>query len=139
VIILDTNVLSELIKSTPERRVVDWFDGLGRSEAKTTSVSLAEMLSGARSLPDGKRRDALTALIADLFETQFADSTMAFDADAAKAYGDVVALRIRAGRPIGTMDAEIASIALSRGASVATRDINGFDGLGLTLVNPWDA
>jgi predicted nucleic acid-binding protein len=138
-IILDTNVLSELIKSNPAPKVADWFASLGHTEAKTTSVSLAEMMAGARAVPDGRRRNALTALILDLFETQFASDTLAFDAQAAKTYGDVVAGRTRAGNPIGTMDAQIASIALSLGASVATRDTGDFAIEGLTTINPWQA
>jgi predicted nucleic acid-binding protein len=138
-IILDTNVLSELIRSTPNPTVVEWFGKLAVSECRTTSISFAEMMFGARSLPEGKRRDALTALVVELFENQFGDSVLVFDVEAAKAYGEVVASRRRAGRPMGTMDAEIASIALSQGASVATRDVEGFGGLGLTLINPWEA
>jgi predicted nucleic acid-binding protein len=138
-IILDTNVLSELIRSTPDPKVMKWFGGLRRAEAKTTSVSLAEMLFGAKSLPEGKRRDALTGLILELFETQFGDDMLAFDATAARTYGEIVASRRRTGRPMGIMDAEIASIALSVGAPLATRDVEDFEGVGLTVINPWGA
>lgn len=136
-IVMDTNVLSEMIRSKPDERVRAWMNRQRRDQTFATSISKAEMLSGVRILPAGKRRDQLAALVEALFVTQFGEALLPFDAAAADRYADLLAIRRRAGRPIGVLDAQIAAIALSRGYGVATRDLDGFAGIGLTLVDPW--
>jgi predicted nucleic acid-binding protein len=135
VIILDTNVLSELLRvprATP--RVLRWVRAL-REQPVTTALNRAELLAGAVLLPPGQRRDELiadsTRVLSDL------RISLPFTADCASAYAEVRAARTRAGRPIATMDALIASIALVNGASIATRDVDGFTGVGVTVHDPW--
>lgn len=138
-IILDTNVISELIKPAPDKVVIQWLNSQPQSKLASTAMSLLEMRTAATVLPSGRRRDELLELIDHLFERLFGDSLLAFDIHAAIAFSEIVAQRRRAGRPIGTMDAMIAAIARAKGATVATRDINDFSGCDVPLINPWDA
>lgn len=138
-IILDTNILSELIRPTPSSVVIAWLDAQPQIELASTSVSLLEMRTGATILPDGRRRDELVALIDSLFDQMFGDDLLRFDRAAAVAFSEIVVQRRRAGRPIGTMDAMIVAIARSRDAVVATRDVDDFSGCEVPLINPWDA
>lgn len=138
-IVLDTNVLSELIRPVASDRVVAWLDAQIPDEVVTTAISKAEMLVGIAILDEGKRRDQLSALVSQLFAGRFDETLLTFDAMAAKHFADIVAQRRKAGQPIGTMDAQIASIARARGASIATRDIDDFSAIDLSLINPWEA
>ena len=128
-IVLDTNVLSEAIRSAPSEAVRTWLDRQPRGETYATAISRAEMLAGVRVLPEGRRRETLSLLIDELFVSQFGNALLPFDAAAADRYADVVAVRKQMGRPIGIMDAQIAAIALSRNAAVATRDSEDFSAL----------
>jgi hypothetical protein len=137
VIILDTNVLSETIRSTPNEAVKSWLKQQSRTETFVTAISKAEMLAGVLILPEGRRREALSLLVEQLFDSQFRDNLLSFDNPAADHYAEIVATRRRVGRPIGILDAQIAAIAVSRGAAVATRDTEGFSGIGVEIVDPW--
>ena len=138
-IILDTNVISEILKhSHSDSHVIDWFIGVGRNEAYTTAVNTAELLYGLALVPEGRRRFALSRSINDFIE-QYRDFTLPFDVRATPHYASITAARRQAGRPIGVQDAMIAAIARSHGAAVATRNVRDFDGTGVTVVNPWDA
>ena len=133
-IILDTNVLSELmVEWQTERRVLAWLRSLDEQPV-TTAFNRAELLAGVALLPDGRKRqglaDAVNRLLAEL------TVSLPFTEDCASAYAEIVAIRTRVGRPIGTMDALIASVALVNDAAVATRDVAGFAGLGLTVLHP---
>jgi predicted nucleic acid-binding protein len=139
VIILDTNVLSELMRSSPDPAVVTWVDAQPRASLYTASVCQAEVLYGIEAMPEGKRRDALAALATTLFEEDLADQILPLTAAAAVRYARIVVSRHNAGKPIGAFDALIAATALAAGASVATRDTDGFQGCGPTLINPWKA
>jgi toxin FitB len=139
-IILDTNVLSEVLRITPAPQVMQWMDSLKPNDVYVTSVTQAEMLLGVALLPKGKRRDALGAQVASLFDTHFKQRCLPFNANAATYYADIVADRQRAGKPISTEDAQIAAIACSVGFDLATRNVADFMGItGLALVNPWNA
>ena len=138
-IILDTNVLSEVIRPVPDARVADWLERQPREATFATAISRAEMLAGVAVLPDGARRNMLGRLVHRLFESQFDDSLLPFDRQAADRYGELIARRRALGRPIGTMDALIAAVALSCGTAIATRNIADFEELGLDLVDPWVA
>ena len=138
-IVIDTNVLSEVIRSAPDARVVAWLEAQSRDSTFSTVINRAEMLAGVEILPTGRRKDALTALITDLFETQFGQDLLPFDIRAADDYARIVSLRRRAGRPIGIMDAQIAAIARTLNAAIATRDIDDFADIGVDLINPWTA
>jgi predicted nucleic acid-binding protein len=136
-IVLDTNVLSELMRPQPHPAVVDWVAAQPRASLYTTSVSKAEILYGIAALPEGRRRAAMAAAAEAMFTDDLAGRVLSFDAAAAVHYAEIVMVRRRIGRPIEAFDAQIAATALVVGAGVATRDIGGFDGCGLAIVDPW--
>ena len=138
-IILDTNVLSEVLKASPDERVVAWLKDQPRPSLFTTTVARGEILSGIRLLPGGKRRRALWDAALAIFNEDFAERVLSFDNDAADAYAEVGASRRAAGRPISQFDAVIAGMARSRGASVATRNAKDFEGCCIDVVDPWSA
>ncbi|SMO34673.1 type II toxin-antitoxin system VapC family toxin [Propioniciclava tarda] len=135
-IVLDTNVLSETLKSDPSPRVLDWLLAL-REQPVTTIITKAELLAGVAILPAGQRRSGLEVAIHRALD-QLGVCLPLTDA-VVERYAEVVATRRAAGRPIDPFDALIAAICLDAGAALATRNTADFDGLGLTLVNPWDA
>jgi toxin FitB len=139
VIVLDTNVISELMRRAPHPAVVAWIGAHPSPTLYTTSVSKAEILYGIVALPEGRRRAALVATAEAIFAEDLADRILPFDDLAADRYAEIIAARRRTGRPIETFDALIAATALAAGADIATRDIGGFEGCGLTLINPWIA
>lgn len=134
--VLDTNVVSELMRSTPDRRVVAWVTAQPVTELCTTAVTIAEIRYGLEQLPKGRRRDGLRVAAREVFGA-FAGMVLPFDSAAAGEYADVVVRRGVAGRPIGGFDAQIAAICLSRGARLATRNTHDFSGLDLPLEDPW--
>ena len=138
-IVLDTNVISELMRPQPHPAVVAWIAALPSAALYTTSVNKAEIIYGIVALPEGRRRTALVAAAEAMFTDDLADRVLPFDDIAADRYTEIVTARRRAGRPIEAFDALIAATALAAGADIATRDINGFEGLGLTLIDPWAA
>ena len=135
--ILDTNVVSELMRPEPHPAVLFWAGKQPPRTLHTTSVTQAEILYGIALLPAGKRRDALAAAADSVFAEDFADRVLPFDGAAAERFAMVVAARRQAGNPIENFDAQVAAIALAAGAAVATRDTGGFAGCGLTVVDPW--
>ena len=138
-IILDTNVVSELMKSALATAVTDWLGRQSRQDLSTTSITKAEILYGVARLPEGRRKTALSAEVQRLFGDDFPAPLLAFDDLAAVHYASILDARRRAGRPIATLDAQIAAIALAAGAVLATRNVRDFDGCGLMLVDPWAA
>jgi len=139
VIVLDTNVLSELMRSQPAAPVFAWVSAQPRATLYTTSVSKAEVLFGIAVLPEGRRRLALAAAAEAMFADDFEGRVLPFDEAAAVHYAEIVAARRREGRPIEAFDAQIAATARVAGAGIATRHTGDFAGCGLTLVNPWQA
>lgn len=135
-VVLDTNVLSGLMRSTPDARVRQWARAVPPDLVHTTSVSLAEILFGIARLPMGGRRDLLTAAADEVF-TMFAGRVLPFDSAAAHRYAEVVMERQRVGAPISGFDAQIAAICRAHGAALATRNADDFSGLGLDLIDPW--
>lgn len=138
-IILDTNVLSEIIKLDPEPSVDRWLSLQESSEIFVTAITQTEMLAGVERLPAGKRRSGLYAGTERMFAERFDGHNLAFDQEAAPWYAKITAARRRLGRPISEADAMIAAIAKSRQAIVATRDTRGFEHCGIRIVNPWIA
>jgi len=137
VIVLDTNVISELFRPTPEPRVVDRLESLTGNVA-ITSITLAELLAGVRRLPDGRRKHVLAARIDEAIEPyRGSRSVLAFDDFAAERYADVLAAREAAGTPISTADAQIAAICLAHDATCATRNVKDFEHTGVVVVDPW--
>jgi predicted nucleic acid-binding protein len=137
VIILDTNVVSELVRGRrADQQVRAWVRAL-TEQPVTTVVNRAELLAGVALLPAGHRRETLRQAVEEALD----DLTVClpFSADCATAYAEIVAVRTARGRPIASMDALIAAIASVHGAAVATRDVPGFEGVGLRVVDPWDS
>jgi len=137
--LLDTNVLCELLRAQPHPEMLAWFAEQPADSLFVSAVTQAEMLLGARLLPRSKRRQQLETALDTMFREDFAGRVLPFDSAAAAAYAAVVAARRSAGRPISQFDAQIAAIAMSRRAGLATRNFSDFDGCGLTLTNPWSA
>lgn len=135
-IVLDTNVILELMRATPDTAVLRWVQGEDPGDLVTTAVTRAEIAYGIARLPDGHRKDALRAADQLVFD-DFGDFVLPFDRSAAERYALVVAGRDRLGGPIDGFDAQIAAIARSRGADLATRNVDDFADTGLHVLNPW--
>ncbi len=138
-IVLDTNVLSELMRQAPAELVVQWLDNQPNTSLFTTAVTQAEILYGVSILPDGKRKQGLGAAVGAMFERDFTGRVLPFDGPAAVAYAAICADRGPLGRPISQFDAQIAAIARSRGAALATRNTPDFDECGIHVIDPWQA
>jgi hypothetical protein len=137
VILLDTNVLSELIRREPNEGVVGWLDSLDASEVATTAITAAELLYGAARLPRGRRKQRLSQAIDELIEEDFDGRVEPFDVTAAAHYAALVSDRDALGRPISVADAQIAAIARKLRATLATRNTDDFKNTGVDLVDPW--
>jgi toxin FitB len=138
-IVLDTNVLSEALRPVPESSVMDWLAIQPRASLFTTAVARGEILYGIRLLPDGKRRRGLWEAATAIFDEDFAGQVLSFDNDAADMYAEISASRRSAGKPISQFAAMIIAMTRSRGASLATRNVQDFENCGIELVNPWTA
>jgi toxin FitB len=138
-IILDTNVISELMRAKPEPVVLDWFRVRSLLEMATTTINVAEIRRGLAGLPFGRRRRDLEVTFNSLAARGFANRVFDFDASAADVYGDLSVERERAGRPLEGFDGLIAAIAKSRGLPIATRNGNDFEGCGIDVIDPWRA
>jgi predicted nucleic acid-binding protein len=135
--ILDTNVLSELMRPRPAEIVVAWLGAQRAASLFTTSITQAEILHGLMLLPRGRRRSAFEAAATSIFTEDLAGRVLSFGTEAALPYARIASERRRAGRPISQFDAQIAAIARSTGAAIATRNATDFDGCGVTVVDPW--
>lgn len=136
-IVLDTNVVSELMRPAPNTEVVRWMDSWPPGELAVTAVTVAEVLYGIARLDDGQRKDMLRTLARTMFEEEFGDRVLAFGAEEAGVYADLVPRRQAQGNSISMADAQIAAITVRRGAKLATRNGGDFSGLPLEVVNPW--
>ena len=138
-IVLDTNVVSELMKAAPDENVRGWVALQPATSLYTTSITQAEILHGIALLSSGKRRNALEAAADAMFRDDFAGRILPFGSDAARPYARIAADRRRAGRPISQFDAQIAAIARAAGAAIATRNTGDYEGCGVKLIDPWRA
>ncbi len=136
-IILDTNVISELMRPSPSPNVVDWVAGQVAPNLYLSTISEAELRYGVEILPTGERRNRLFAEVEGMLQEDFAGRILPFDSAAAQAYAVIAAAHRAAGHPINHADCQIAAIARCRGASVATRDVGDFEGSGIDVINPW--
>ncbi|MBN6777576.1 type II toxin-antitoxin system VapC family toxin [Pseudoclavibacter alba] len=137
-IVLDTNVVSELLRRDPDTRVLQWFE-VQAEELAITSVTWAELLAGVELLPEGKRRRELrSALLRASAPFVGTRALISFDEKAAQHYATIVASRQRMGRPISTADAQIAAMCRTYEASCATRNTKDFADTGVHIVNPWE-
>jgi predicted nucleic acid-binding protein len=137
VIILDTNVLSAVMSAEPDARVVAWLDGQPSESIWLTTITVFETRMGLALLPPSQRRSSLELSFALLLHGDLENRVLDFDADASVAAAQLAARRRAAGRTIGVRDTEIAGIAISRRATLATRNVGDFDDLEIPVVNPW--
>ncbi|MDE2652336.1 MAG: type II toxin-antitoxin system VapC family toxin [Gemmatimonadota bacterium] len=135
--LLDTNVVSELMRASPEPAVARWVSGHTVEDLFLSAVSEAELRYGAAILPVGRRRETLLYRIEAMLRDAFADRVLPFDSDAARTYGPIAALRRSAGRPVASADCQIAAIAAARRMRLATRNVRDFEGMGIDIVDPW--
>lgn len=139
-ILLDTNVLSELMRPMPDAKVVRWLDAWPEWEVWISAVTVAEIRLGISLLPGGKRKELLLDIAEQMFQEDFPDRCLPFDCHAAGEYALIVAARTRQGYPISVEDGQIAAIAKTAGLALATRNTKDFSGItGLKLVDPWTA
>ena len=135
-IILDTNVVSELMRPEPASQVADWVRRRDRRELRMTSITLAEIRFGIARLPESRRKQVLLDAANDTFRA-FDEQILPVDATAAEQYAIIASARERAGKPLAGFDALIAAVCRSRGAALATRNLPDFDGTGVEIINPW--
>ena len=138
-IVLDTNVLSELMRAEPAAVVLRWIDNQAAEELFTSAITMTEILHGIERLPDGKRKHSLKTHALAMFENDFSDRILPFDAYAALHYSTLVTTREKSGKPVGLADAQIAAICRARRAKLATRNVKDFESTGVNIINPWDA
>jgi predicted nucleic acid-binding protein len=136
VIVLDTNVLSEPLKTTPARKVVEWLDNQSAETLYITAVSRAELRFGVLRLPNSKRKNALAAQVGRVLDL-FKDRTLDFNSEAADKLAQIAAECEKTGKRAMAPDAYIAACAAARGFAVATRNVGHFEHLGVRLIDPW--
>lgn len=135
--VVDTNVISEVMSVGPDTRVLAWFSAQKLPDLFTTSVTVAEIFYGIELLPAGKRRTGLLAAAETMLARFFSGRILTFDDPSARLFAPIAVARRRQGRPITLFDAQIAAIAATHDAMLATRNTADFEGFGLRLVNPW--
>lgn len=135
--LLDTNVISEMIRPRPEPIVSAWLDKQPPEELWTASVVIAELFSGIDMMPAGRKQNTLRAAVEGMIAEDFLGQILDFDLRSARQYGQILAIRRKMGRPIREFDAQIAAIARVHDATLITRDRNGFASCGLTVIDPW--
>ncbi len=136
-IVLDTNVISELMRATPEPSVIDWIDTQADIDLFVTAITVAELFYGIARLPDGRRKSNLATHFERVIDEDFDHRVLPFDEPAAAHYGDIAAAREHGGRPISVADAQIAAICRSHDSMLATRNVNDFASTGITVIDPW--
>jgi predicted nucleic acid-binding protein len=136
-ILLDTNVISELMRGKPSAQVVAWIEERPRSRLGITTITQAEILYGIELLPKGRRKHALLTTAQMMFSEDFRGRIFAFNSEAASAFAKIAAIRQTQGKPISQLDAQIAAIVQTVGAELATRNVTDFEGCGIKVQNPW--
>ena len=139
IVLLDTNVVSELMRKAPDPAVEAWAAGQPLEDLFFSAVGEAELRYGAAILPEGRRREALSSDIERMLSDAFENRVLPFDSEAARAYADIATMRRSAGRAVALADCQIAAVARSRGMAIATRNVRDFQGLDIEIVDPWTA
>ena len=137
-IILATSIVAELMRPTPEPRVLLWFSSQTAEDLHITTVTMAEILYGIELISTSRRREAVRAAAERMFETVFGDRILIFQDRAAHTFSQIASSRRRQGKPMSEFDAQIAAITRVHGATLATRNPYVFEGCGVRLVNPWE-
>jgi len=138
-ILLDTNVVSELMRPKPEPSVVAWLADQSATNVFLSVITEAELRYGVAILPAGRRRNQIAASVEDMLQKDFARRILPFDSEAAHIYAAIGACRRVAGLPISHADCQMAAIARCRGAAIATRNVGHFEHCGIKVINPWPA
>ena len=138
-VVLDTNVVSELMRPAPNLIVMNWVAERAAANLFFSAVGEAELRYGLKIMPTGRRRDALASEIEEMLSEDFAGRILPFDSEAARAYARIAADRRAAGRPISQADCQVGAIAHSRGMAVATRNVRDFAAMGVNIIDPWGA
>lgn len=137
--ILDTNVASELMRSTPAPTVAAWVVERNAKDMFLTAISEAELLYGVAIVAAGRRRNELEAAMTRWLDVGFRERILPFDSAAARHYAEIASRRRREGRPIEGADCQIAAISRSHGAALVTRNVRDFEATGVDVVDPWTA
>jgi len=135
-IVVDTNVASELMRPSASEVVLDWVRRQSGRDLYTSAINVAEILYGIKRLPDGRKKKLLESAVVEVFGI-FAEQILPFDAAAAEQYAIVVRRREVLGLPVDGFDAQIAAICRARGAALATRNVSDFQQTGVDVINPW--
>jgi len=138
-VVVDTDVVSELMRKDPNGRVLEWLDSRPTRELFVTAVTEAEIWTGIAFLPEGARRRGLAEAAGRAFGGLFAGRVLPFDSTAARVYAEIAAARRAGGRPLSQADGQIAAIARSRDMAVATRNVRDFEDTGIDFIDPWTA
>ena len=138
-VLLDTNVVSELIRKAPDPAVEAWVAGHPLEKLFFSAVGEAELRYGAAILPAGRRRESLVSEIEAMLRDAFEERVLPFDSEAARVYAEIAAMRRSAGRPVPPADCQIAAIARSRDMAVATRNVRDFEDMDIEVIDPWTA
>lgn len=137
-IVLDTNVVSEVVKPSPSPAVITWLNQQDGAELFVTTITIGELCFGLEMLPDGKRKSALSAAIQRFLAQAFSGRVLPYDAESAQTYGVLMASRRTSGRPIAAPDGQIAAVARRHQFELATRNTKDFEGCGIGLINPFE-
>ncbi len=136
-LVVDTNVLSELMRPSPNAAIASWIAERATSSLHLTAISEAELRFGLAIMPPGRRQDGLAEGLERMLRTGFANRVLPFDSAAASAYAEIAAARRALGRPMSEADCQIAAIVRSRGMAVVTRNVRDFADAGIDVINPW--
>ena len=137
-LLLDTNVLSEVQRPTPDLKVLGWLDAIDEDRAYISVASIAELRRGIALMDDGRRRDTLAAWVANDLPARFADRILPIDRDVAEHWGDLMAQSRRSGVALSVMDGFFAATALAKNLTLVTRNVKDFASFDVPLFNPWD-
>lgn len=137
-IILDTNIISEMMKPAPEKVVLDWLNEQESASLYLSTISIGEIGYGIKALPDGRRRRLLSDSFEKLLAAAFENRILNFDEAAARQYGEIMSNHKEMGRPLSCLDGQIIAIARTNACAVATRNVRDFECCGLTVINPFD-